>query len=152
MPVHPSIRRARAVLDSVNEQIAASAAESAARAERLRLERDVVNATAPGTVASEPPPTLVTKSMPDAAGFGGEDYQDISRKRWLKSQGLPQRPAAPSEYVVTNTMVTAAFNRHTARTQQFVCNLVAENNRTLMKVINKLKAEIDQLRKEQPHA
>src|SRR5262245_62881966 len=50
---------------------------------------------------AKPPPTLVTK---DITSFGGEDYQDISRRRWMASEGLPHRPAAPA---ATPTMTAA---------------------------------------------
>ena len=116
--MHPSVTKAREVLARTNERIAATAEESAERAERLRLER-----------AAAPPRPLVTTSMADV----DDDYQGRSRERWIRSQGLHHRPAAPA--ATTPTMTPAEQARWDMWLRNNIHNAIYKNNEVWRKAI-----------------
>jgi len=101
--------------------------------------------------------TVVT-SLDDPVRHNRE-MEGRSRREWIRSQRLPQRPAALAAERMDpatekgwndwlNGNIKIALRGHAKQTQEFVVSLIRENNRNLMKVISGLKAEVDQLRKQ----
>jgi hypothetical protein len=86
-------------------------------------------------------------------GYDDDEYQSRSRRAWLESQGLHQRPVAAETTDAAwndwcNKNINIAIRVHAKQTQEFVISLLRENNKSLMRVIDTLRTEVDALRKQ----
>jgi hypothetical protein len=151
---HASVIRAREIIQRSEAREFRDAAESRERRQRLAL----------GDADDEwQTPDASKKHLVVTKSFASDDVTDddpetTSRNAWIRSQRLrPPRSSAPAATTM-DAATQRAWDDWATRlidnkacqlrleTQAFVGNLVRENNRNLMKVINTLHDEIDQLR------